>query len=365
VDGEEKCQSLASWEMVCQPKEKGGLGVMNLKVQNQSLLLKFLDKFYKRRDIPWVQIVWDKYYDEQVPHARPPCGSFWWRDVASLMDIFRGISKCQVRAGDSALLWKDPWTKPPLSENLARLFSFASNTDISVRDFVGETNLGTIFQLPLSMEAHEELLTLQGVMHSGLLEENEPDIWSYVWEADDYKPKDFYSFCFRDIKPPKFLPYIWKSRCTMKHKMFAWLMLVDRINTRDMLRRRHFNIGAIYSCLTCDSGRDETRNHLFFDCDFSSECWAIVGIHWDTGLLIEPMIEKAKERWSGHLFVEAVILVAWNVWKVRNRALFDGVQPEILTWRKQLAEDLKVLRCRIKEKQKGALDTLTSLVTAW
>jgi hypothetical protein len=41
------------------------------------------------------------------------------------------------------------------------------------------------------------------------------------------------------------------------------------------------------------------------------------------------------------------------------------VQPEILTWRKQLAEVLKVLRCRIKEKQKGALDTLTSLVTAW
>jgi hypothetical protein len=116
--------------MVCKPKEKGGLRVINLKLQNQSLLLKFLDKFYKRRDIPWVQIVWDKYFDEQVPHARPPHGSFWWLDVASLMDIFRGVTECQVRAGDTILLWKDPWTKPPLSESSAGLFSYTSNPNI-------------------------------------------------------------------------------------------------------------------------------------------------------------------------------------------------------------------------------------------
>jgi hypothetical protein len=47
VDGEEKCHSLASWEMVCQPKIKGGLSVMNLKVQKQALLIKLMDKFYK------------------------------------------------------------------------------------------------------------------------------------------------------------------------------------------------------------------------------------------------------------------------------------------------------------------------------
>jgi hypothetical protein len=103
----------------------------------------------------------------------------------------------------------------------------------------------------------------------------------------------------------------------------------------------------------------------FFCCAFSSECWSVVRIRWDTGLLIEPMIEKAKEEWTGPLFVETVILAAWNMWKVRNRALFDGVQPEIQAWRRQLVEDLRLLKCKLKKKQEGALDTLIDLVKPW
>jgi hypothetical protein len=41
--------------------------VINLQVQNKGLLLKFLDKFYRRCDIPWVQVVWAKYYEDRVP----------------------------------------------------------------------------------------------------------------------------------------------------------------------------------------------------------------------------------------------------------------------------------------------------------
>lgn len=52
-------------------------------------------------------------------------------------------------------------------------------------------------------------------------------------------PKKFYRFYYRDVIPPSYLPPIWKTKCTMKHKVFPWLLLVDRLNTRDMLRRWH------------------------------------------------------------------------------------------------------------------------------
>lgn len=42
----------AAWEMICVPKSEGGLGVLNLRTQNQALLLKFLHKFFNRADIP-------------------------------------------------------------------------------------------------------------------------------------------------------------------------------------------------------------------------------------------------------------------------------------------------------------------------
>ena len=74
----EKCNSLAAWEMVCKPKKHGGLGVINIKLQNEALLMKFLHKFYNKMDIPWVQLLWDAYYTGKIPHVVPPVGSFWW-----------------------------------------------------------------------------------------------------------------------------------------------------------------------------------------------------------------------------------------------------------------------------------------------
>ena len=73
--------SLAAWDMVCKPKSKGGLGIIDLKTQNQGLLLKQLHKFYNKHDVPWVKLIWDSYYVDKIPHASDPCGSFWWRDL--------------------------------------------------------------------------------------------------------------------------------------------------------------------------------------------------------------------------------------------------------------------------------------------
>ena len=84
------CNSLAAWDRVCRPKKKGGLGVLNLKIQNEALLLKFQDTFYNKVDTPWVTLLWNSYYTEKVPHAMDPCGSFWWRDVFKLNYIYRG-----------------------------------------------------------------------------------------------------------------------------------------------------------------------------------------------------------------------------------------------------------------------------------
>lgn len=40
----------AAWEMICLPKSEGGLGVLNLRIQNEALLLKYFDKFYNRKN---------------------------------------------------------------------------------------------------------------------------------------------------------------------------------------------------------------------------------------------------------------------------------------------------------------------------
>jgi hypothetical protein len=45
---------LTAWKMVTKPKGRGGLGVINLRLQNEVILMKNLHKFYNKEDLPWV-----------------------------------------------------------------------------------------------------------------------------------------------------------------------------------------------------------------------------------------------------------------------------------------------------------------------
>ena len=156
--------SLAAWGLVCRPKNKGSLGVLNLRIHNEAMLLKIVSKFYNKSYIPWVNLLWDTYYHDRVPHATILCGSFWWRDLCKLMDKFRMVSKVQVLAGDTALFWGDDWNlnhyAGPLDQVFQRLFSFVKDPLLSVKEVFATQDITTLFHLPLSERAHSELLSL-------------------------------------------------------------------------------------------------------------------------------------------------------------------------------------------------------------
>lgn len=79
------------------PKKKGGLGVRNLYSQNDGLLLKQLEKFYNKNNVPWIHLIWGSYYTVKVPYLSPLKGSFWWKEILRLNVVFRGIVKCSSR----------------------------------------------------------------------------------------------------------------------------------------------------------------------------------------------------------------------------------------------------------------------------
>jgi hypothetical protein len=45
--------------MICKPKQNGGLGISDFKLQNEALLLNHLHKFFNRADLPWVKLMWN------------------------------------------------------------------------------------------------------------------------------------------------------------------------------------------------------------------------------------------------------------------------------------------------------------------
>jgi len=100
--------------MVTRAKEEGGLGVLDLKTQNEALLIKNLHKFFNKLDIPWVKLVWERYYNNgKLPShikkdlsGRKISSNFWtntkvWHwfplrmGLHACFGMIFGLDKCQ------------------------------------------------------------------------------------------------------------------------------------------------------------------------------------------------------------------------------------------------------------------------------
>ena len=178
------------------PKQKGGLGVLNLRLQNDALLLKQLHKFYSRQDIPWVQLIWNRYYTSKIPHASVEVGSFWWKDLLRLNVLYRGIAKCYLGDGSIVTFWGDLWSSHILSFKFPRLFSFALNPDISAREIIQAEDLDSIFHLPLSQQALEELFEMQTLLLQIDYNADSPDSWSFISGNQIYSSSHYYILVF-------------------------------------------------------------------------------------------------------------------------------------------------------------------------
>lgn len=342
----ERVNSLASWEMVCRPKDKGGLGIINLQVQNRALLLKHLDKFYNNADLPWVKLIRDSYYFEAVPHAVVLSGSFWWRSIIQLADDWRGLTKCVVGSGFSVLFWEDLWLGSVISASFPRLYSFARDKQASVNEIMSLPSLADGLHLPLSEEAFQEYNDLM-ILLTDINLNDQPDSWIYKFNKGNYTPKSFYGLHFAAVPNHGPSKLIWKSKCMSKHKVFAWLVLHDRINTKDMMLRRQWKVTDNNDCVLCHAHVLEDRNHLFFECQYSARIWAYLQFDW-SGDTIPQCLSTAKKGFPGPCFAEVLILACWNIWKQRNGWIFKNIRPSFRGWKAGFVSDMTLLMHRLK-----------------
>lgn len=95
------------------------------------------------------------------------------------------------------------------------------------------------------------------------------DQWKFIWNNTKYSTKKTYIELMG--KPPHAsapFTWIWKSACLSKQKFFFWLLIQDRLNTRELLIRKNF-YGEDETCVPCSENDTKDIMHLFFSCDFS------------------------------------------------------------------------------------------------
>jgi hypothetical protein len=234
-----KVTTFAAWDLVRKPKDKGGLGVINLTVQNDALLLKHLDKFYRKENVQWVKLVWDKYYENSVPHLAREKGSFWWKHILRLNVFYSGVAICDAAKGDTIGFWDDLIDGSIHSLVFPNLMHLAKDLNISLFQLRQSHDLLGCFRITMSRPAYNEFLLLQDKLANlPQINPDDKDSWSLIWGVHSYSSKIFYQHQFKELQPERVMLWIWDSKFIPKIKFFSWLLLNDRLNTRNIFKRR-------------------------------------------------------------------------------------------------------------------------------
>jgi hypothetical protein len=96
-----KKYSLTKWEILCQPKEQEGLGIINLDIQNKCLLSKWLLRLCNE-DGMWQQLIRNKYLKNATlgQVCKKPGVSPFWSGLMDIKDQLLDLGTYRVKKWD-------------------------------------------------------------------------------------------------------------------------------------------------------------------------------------------------------------------------------------------------------------------------
>lgn len=141
--------------------------------------------------------------------------------------------------------------------------------------------------------------------------------------------------------------WLWANPCQPKHKVFFWLLLKDRLSTRNILKRRNMHLES-YNRVLCLQNTEETIQHLFLQCPFAVQCWHILNVDPLPDEGFPEIIEHMKDRIHSQFFMSAIILLCWAIWKSRNNRIFEGLQHTVQNAKHFFQKEIVLLKHRVK-----------------
>jgi hypothetical protein len=285
--------SWIKWDTVCLPKNKGGLGVRDVRVVNISLLAKWRWRLLDINHAVWKEVISSKYGAAAVgkveihEDCKPWFASLWWRDISSIglnLDInwFSSNAYRKLGNGMQTRFWWDIWNGGiPLKDRFPRLFSISNQQNASVAEMYnnnigGERWLFTWRRRFFVWES-ELFEELKDSIYGTVLSESE-DCWCWRPENDAvFSVKSTYNLVsslsnsnvLETLWHGRIFSSIWKSPTPSKVVGFVWQLLHNRIPTRSNLVSRSILAPGVDSLCPLCGEENETDQHLFLYCKVS------------------------------------------------------------------------------------------------
>ncbi|GMI92896.1 hypothetical protein HRI_002958900 [Hibiscus trionum] len=337
------------WETLCQPKSKGGLGLIDIRLKNRAMLNKWLWRFGTDSYGYWRKLLENKYdYQSQslIPdiHTRRNFSWVWKAITAPLSnqeDLYTKNVRCVFGNGMAIEFWDDVWAGPaPLKVTFPRIFAVAQKKVGKVQEFGKEVDSvwtwnidlrRSLFQWEISI--WEEFLqvinkAIQTFIHCDTIR----------WVGSSSRHYSAREYCIAaqadgEFEHPSW-KLIWANLAPPKVESFVWRAFQDRIPTRVGLLKRGIVAPSEAKCAFCEVEL-KAVNHVLLHCNLSWRIWARWSNMWQVDccfpnsiedLLIEwvqaPIKEKAKAVWCMGFFG-----ILWSLWLCRNKKVFKSKTP--------------------------------------
>ena len=255
--------------------------------------------------------------------------------------------------GRTVKFWEPTWLNGQAPRDIApRLYKLAWRKHLTVQEQMENMKWTRGLWRMTSEEEMIEFVVLWDLVESvELTPEDDKIVWKWTSHGD-YTAKSAYEIQFRgsfcSFRPTA----IWRAHAEGKHRFFAWLLVQEKLLTADKLMARNWSCNP--TCSLC-SAQPECAQHLCLHCPFAMQVWELVR-EWTNAKINVPVQDASIQDWwcdtlachsvKEQRHVAAILMyTAWNIWKERNRRIFEGksAEPRVVL---QLIKEEVLLRVR-------------------
>jgi hypothetical protein len=150
-DEHKKRYRLVKLGILYQPKDKGGVGIMNIDIQNQCLLSKWWYKLMNEHGIRQ-DLLRQKYMqDKAIGQIRRKLeDSQFWSDIMSVKELFLRFGTFQLNTRANIRFWEDIWVgNRPSNDQFAHLYRIVKHKHDTVATVFSMVPLNISFRRSL------------------------------------------------------------------------------------------------------------------------------------------------------------------------------------------------------------------------
>ena len=159
----------------------GGLGILDLEIQNKCLLSKWLFKLFNEDGL-WQDVLKKKYVKDKCLSQieKRPGASHFWSGLMEAKDLLLQHGKFKVNGGHQTRFWEDVWIdQQPLMRKFPDLYRIVRRRGVSVASVLSSTPLNISFRRGIVGERLKEWLKLVSLVLPVNLN-NDKDI--FIWQ---------------------------------------------------------------------------------------------------------------------------------------------------------------------------------------